>query len=133
MMISLSSQNICAVIIFRRMRRAVHVERMGEMRNAYIMLIRKLEGKRELVTSCSRWNGSTLIISFHLSLSSKLSKFPHQNFVDFLSEFPAHCSFPNSLHSAFEQAALKLARKLCESTARVWNHKHFVNDLERYA
>jgi hypothetical protein len=39
----------------RRMRWAGHVARMGETRNAYRILVRKLEGKRPLGRPRRRW------------------------------------------------------------------------------
>jgi hypothetical protein len=39
----------------RRMRRAGHVARMGEKRNAYRMLVGKAEGKRPLGRPRRRW------------------------------------------------------------------------------
>jgi hypothetical protein len=43
-----SSPNIIKIIKSRRMRWAGHVERMGETRNAYRILVGKPEGKRPL-------------------------------------------------------------------------------------
>jgi hypothetical protein len=43
-----ASPNIIRVIILRRLRWAGHVARMGEMRNAYKILVGKPEGKRPL-------------------------------------------------------------------------------------
>jgi hypothetical protein len=43
-----ASPNIIRVIKSRRMRGVRHVARMGEMRNAYNILVEKLEGKRLL-------------------------------------------------------------------------------------
>jgi len=43
-----SSPNIVRVIKLRRMRWAGHVERMGEEREVYSVLVGKLEGKRPL-------------------------------------------------------------------------------------
>jgi hypothetical protein len=43
-----SSPSIIRIIKSRRMRWADHVERMGEKRNAYILLVGKPEGKRPL-------------------------------------------------------------------------------------
>jgi hypothetical protein len=40
------SPNIISMIKSRRIRRAGHVARMGEERNAYWILVGKLEGKR---------------------------------------------------------------------------------------
>jgi hypothetical protein len=49
------STNIISMIKSRGMRWAGHVARTGEMRNAYIMLIGKSEGKRALVRPRRRW------------------------------------------------------------------------------
>jgi hypothetical protein len=43
-----ASPNVVSVIKSRKMRRAGHVARMGEMLNAYNILVRKPEGKRPL-------------------------------------------------------------------------------------
>jgi hypothetical protein len=43
-----SSPNIIRMMKSRRMRWAGHVARMGEKRNAYRILVGKLEGKRPL-------------------------------------------------------------------------------------
>jgi hypothetical protein len=43
-----SSPSIIRIIKLRRMRRAVHVARMGEKRNVYSLLVGKPEGKRPL-------------------------------------------------------------------------------------
>jgi hypothetical protein len=45
---SYSSPSIIRIVKSRRMRWAVHVERMGEKRNAYRLLVGKPEGKRPL-------------------------------------------------------------------------------------
>jgi hypothetical protein len=45
----------------RRMRLAGHVERMSETRNAYTILVGKLEGKRQLARLGRRWKGHTEI------------------------------------------------------------------------
>jgi hypothetical protein len=50
-----SSQSIIRIIKSRRMRWAGHVARMGEKRNAYILLVRKPEGKRPLGRPRRRW------------------------------------------------------------------------------
>jgi hypothetical protein len=50
-----SSQSIIIIIKSRRMRWAGHVERMGEKRNAYRILVGKPEGKRPLVRPRRRW------------------------------------------------------------------------------
>jgi hypothetical protein len=50
-----SSPNIVRVIKSRRMRRAVHVARMGERRVAYWVLVGKSEGKRPLGRLKRRW------------------------------------------------------------------------------
>jgi hypothetical protein len=43
-----SSPSLIRIIKSRRMRWAGHVARMGEKRNAYRLLVRKPEGKRQL-------------------------------------------------------------------------------------
>jgi hypothetical protein len=50
-----ASPNIVMLIKSRRMRLAEHVTRMGEMRNAYIILVGKLKGKRPLVKPRRKW------------------------------------------------------------------------------
>jgi hypothetical protein len=50
-----SSQNIFWVIKSRRMRWVVHMACMGENRNAYSLLVGKLEGRRLLGRSMHRW------------------------------------------------------------------------------
>jgi hypothetical protein len=50
-----SSPNIIRMIKSRRMRWAGHVARMGEKRNAYRILVGKLEGKRPLGRPRRRW------------------------------------------------------------------------------
>jgi hypothetical protein len=50
-----ASPNIIRVIKSRRMRWAGHVSRMGEMRNAYKILVGKPEGKRPLGRPKRRW------------------------------------------------------------------------------
>jgi hypothetical protein len=49
------STNINRVIKSRRMRWAVHVACMEEVRNAYIILVGKPEGKRPLEGPRHRW------------------------------------------------------------------------------
>jgi hypothetical protein len=49
-----SSPSIIRIIKVRRMRRAGHVSRMGEKRNAY-MLVGKVEGRRPLGRPWQRW------------------------------------------------------------------------------
>jgi hypothetical protein len=44
----------------RRMSRAGHVVHMGEMRNAYKILVRKPEGKRPLGRPTYRWDNITM-------------------------------------------------------------------------
>jgi hypothetical protein len=44
----------------RRMRRIVHVARMGEQRNAYRVLMGKPEGKRGLGRPRRRWEDNTV-------------------------------------------------------------------------
>jgi hypothetical protein len=55
-----SSLNIIRVIKSRRMRRAGHIERMGERRGVHRILVWKNEGKRPLGRSRRRRNGSLL-------------------------------------------------------------------------
>jgi hypothetical protein len=43
------------VIKSRKMRWVMHVARIGQMRNAYTVLVRKPEGKRQLQTPRYRW------------------------------------------------------------------------------
>jgi hypothetical protein len=50
-----SSPNIIRIIESRRMRWAGHVARIGEKRNAYILLVGKPEGKRPLGRPRRRW------------------------------------------------------------------------------
>jgi hypothetical protein len=50
-----SSPSIIRIIKSRRMRWAGHVARMGEMRNAYRLLVGKTEGKRPLGRPRRRW------------------------------------------------------------------------------
>jgi hypothetical protein len=50
-----SSPSIIRIIKSRRMRWAGHVARMGEKRNAYILLVGKPEGKRPLGRPRHRW------------------------------------------------------------------------------
>jgi hypothetical protein len=50
-----SSPNIIRMIKSRRMRWAGHVTRMGKKRNAYKLLVGKLEGKRPLGRPRRRW------------------------------------------------------------------------------
>jgi hypothetical protein len=49
------SPSIIRMIKSRRMRWAGHVARMRENRNAYMILVRKLEGNRPLRRTRSRW------------------------------------------------------------------------------
>jgi hypothetical protein len=50
-----SSPSIIRIIKSRRMWWVGHVARMGEKRNVYRLLVRKLEGKRPLVSPRRRW------------------------------------------------------------------------------
>jgi hypothetical protein len=50
-----SSPNIIRMIKSRRMRWAGHVARMGEVKNAYRILVGKPEGKRPLGRPRHRW------------------------------------------------------------------------------
>jgi hypothetical protein len=50
-----SSPNIVRVVKSRRMRWAGHVERMGERRGLYRVLVRKTEGKGPLLRPKRRW------------------------------------------------------------------------------
>jgi hypothetical protein len=56
-----SSPNIIRMIKSRRMRRAGHVARMGEKRNAYRILVGKPEGRRPLGRPRSRWGDNIKI------------------------------------------------------------------------
>jgi hypothetical protein len=50
-----SSPTIIRMIKSRRMRQAGHVERMGEKRNVYRILVGKPEGKRTLESPRRKW------------------------------------------------------------------------------
>jgi hypothetical protein len=50
-----SSPSIIRIIKSRRMRLTGHVDRMGENRNAYRLLVRNPEGKRPLARPRRRW------------------------------------------------------------------------------
>jgi hypothetical protein len=50
-----SSPSIIRIIKARRVRWAGHVARMGEKKNAYMLLVRKPEGKRPLGRRRRRW------------------------------------------------------------------------------
>jgi hypothetical protein len=50
-----SSPGVIRIMKARRMRWAEHVERMGEKRNAYRLLVGKTEGKRPLGRPRRRW------------------------------------------------------------------------------
>jgi hypothetical protein len=50
-----SSSNIIIIIKTRRMREAGHVERMGEPRNAYRILVGKPDRRRQLGRPRRRW------------------------------------------------------------------------------
>jgi hypothetical protein len=50
-----SSPSIIRIMKARRMRRAGHIARMGEKRNAYRLLVRMPEGKRPLGRPRDRW------------------------------------------------------------------------------
>ena len=50
-----SSPNIIPMIKSRRMRWAWHVARVGEMRGAYVVLVRRPKGKRPLGRHRHRW------------------------------------------------------------------------------
>jgi hypothetical protein len=50
-----SSPSIIRIIKSRRMRWAGHVERMGEKKNVYRLLVGKLEGKRQRGRPRRRW------------------------------------------------------------------------------
>jgi hypothetical protein len=56
-----SSPNIIRVIKARRMRWAGHVERMGEVRGAYNILVGKPEGRRPLGRPRRRWEDNIKI------------------------------------------------------------------------
>jgi hypothetical protein len=53
-----SSPSIIRIIKSRRMRWVGHVARMGEKKNAYWILVGKLEGKRPLRRRRRRWVGN---------------------------------------------------------------------------
>jgi len=53
----MTSPNIIRVMKSRRMRWEKHVACMGEMRNVYKILVRKLIGKRPLRRPRCRWEG----------------------------------------------------------------------------
>jgi len=50
-----ASPDVIRVIRSRRMRCAWHISRMGEMRNAYKISVRKPEGKKQLGRSKCKW------------------------------------------------------------------------------
>jgi hypothetical protein len=50
-----TSANVIRVINLRRMRWAVHLAGMGEIRGAYMVVVRKPEGKRPIGTTWRRW------------------------------------------------------------------------------
>jgi hypothetical protein len=56
-----SSPSIIRIIKSRRMRWAGHVARMGEKRNAYILLVGKPKGKRPLGRLRRRWVDNIMI------------------------------------------------------------------------
>jgi hypothetical protein len=56
-----ASPNIIQVIISRWVRRAGHVARMGEMRNAYKILVRNPKRKRLLERTSCRWEDNRLM------------------------------------------------------------------------
>ena len=53
-----SSPNVILVVKGRRWRWAGHVARMGEKRGAYMILVRKREGRRPLVKPRHRWENN---------------------------------------------------------------------------
>jgi hypothetical protein len=53
-----SSPSIIKVVKARRMRWAGHVARMGEVRGAYNILVRRPEGRRPLGRPRRRWEGN---------------------------------------------------------------------------
>jgi hypothetical protein len=55
------SANIIRIMKSRRMRWAGHVARMGEKRNAYMLLVGKPEGKRPLGRPRRRWVNNIMI------------------------------------------------------------------------
>ena len=81
-----ASPNIVRVIKSRRMRRAGHVARMGEMRGVYRVLVMKHEGKRPLGRPRRRWEDN--INSFAASylntqgLNNSCLKSPASTLVD---------------------------------------------------
>jgi hypothetical protein len=58
-----SSPNFIRVLIYRRMRWAGHVARLGEERGAWRVLVRRPDGKRPLGRPGNRWEGN---IKMHL-------------------------------------------------------------------
>jgi hypothetical protein len=56
-----ASPDITKVIKSRKTRWAWHVERMGEIRNVYKILVRKFEGKRPLRRPTRRWEDNIII------------------------------------------------------------------------
>jgi hypothetical protein len=52
------SPNTISMIKSRRLRRTGHVECMWEMRNAYNILVGKLEGRRQLERSTRGWKNN---------------------------------------------------------------------------
>jgi hypothetical protein len=56
-----TSLNIIRVIRSRRMRQAKHVARMGDIRNAYNILVGKPEGKRQLGRPRRTWKDNIRI------------------------------------------------------------------------
>jgi hypothetical protein len=52
------SQNVIRVVRSRRMRRVVHVARMGKRRGVYKVLVENPEGKRSLGRFCRRREGN---------------------------------------------------------------------------
>ena len=55
LMICIAHPILCGVIKSRRVRLTAHVARMGERRGVYRVLVRKLEGKRQLGRPRRRW------------------------------------------------------------------------------
>jgi hypothetical protein len=64
-----SSPSIIRIIKSRRMRWAGHVERMGEKRNVYRLLVGKPEGKRPLGRPRHRWIDNSKMDLLEIGLS----------------------------------------------------------------
>jgi len=62
--------NIIRVIKSRRIKWVGHVARMGKMINAYNILVRRLEGKRQLGRPGRRWEDNEAVNWMHLAQDS---------------------------------------------------------------